>query len=139
MTNFHFYKRYLRNCMRIGIYKVTVFHFSQRNVIPSLFMSLKHNVTIIILLCSMSFTGVVGGTKKLGKLSVPGLPTNLNDSRIRPIALVVGAGGGCLDIFFLSSVFSLFFLPTRYRLKYCLKRPLNPKEPTNQINVFYRN
>ena len=29
----------------------------------------------------------------------------------RPIALAVGAGGGCLDIFFLSSIFSLFFLP----------------------------
>ena len=28
-----------------------------------------------------------------------------------PTALVVGAGGGCLDIFFLSSIFSLFFLP----------------------------
>ena len=27
-----------------------------------------------------------------------------------PIALAVGAGGGCLDIF-LSSIFSLFFLP----------------------------
>ena len=28
-----------------------------------------------------------------------------------PTALAVGAGGGCLDIFFLSSVISLFFLP----------------------------
>ena len=27
-----------------------------------------------------------------------------------PIALAVGAGGGCLDIFF-SSILSLFFLP----------------------------
>ena len=36
--------------------------------------------------------------------------------------------------FFLSSIVSLFFLPlwetARYRLKYCLKRPLNPKQPT---------
>ena len=54
-----------------------------------------------------------------------------------PIVLAVGAGGGCLD-FFLSSIFSLFFLPlletVRYRLKYCLKGPLNPKQSTNQIN-----
>ena len=28
-----------------------------------------------------------------------------------PIALAVGAGGGCLHIFFLSSNISLFFLP----------------------------
>ena len=28
-----------------------------------------------------------------------------------PIALAVGAGGGCLDIFFLSSIVSLLFLP----------------------------
>ena len=36
----------------------------------------------------------------LGKLSVPGHPTNL-DYRVgrRPTALAVGAGEGCLDIF----------------------------------------
>ena len=52
-----------------------------------------------------------------------------------PLALAVGAVGD-VWIFFLSSIFSLFFLPlwetARYRLKYCLKRPLNPKQPTNQ-------
>ena len=36
----------------------------------------------------------------LGKLPVPGRPTDLDYSRARPIALAVGAGGGCLDIFF---------------------------------------
>ena len=50
-----------------------------------------------------------------------------------PIALAVGAGGDDLDIF-LSSVISPFFLPlwetARYRLKYCLKEPLSPKQPT---------
>ena len=56
-----------------------------------------------------------------------------------PSALAVGAGGGCLDIFFHSSIISLFFLPLwetaryrPYRLKYCLKAPLNPKQLTNQ-------
>ena len=52
-----------------------------------------------------------------------------------PIVLTVGAGEGCLDIF-LSSITSLFFLPfwetARYGLKYCLKGPLSPKQPTNQ-------
>ena len=52
-----------------------------------------------------------------------------------PIALAVGAGGGCLDIFSLIYLFS-FLSPSlwetaRYRLKYCLKGPLNPKQPTN--------
>ena len=55
---------------------------------------------------------------------------------VGPIALAVGAGGGCLDIFFLIYLFS-FLSPSlwetaRYRLKYCLKEPLNPKQPTNQ-------
>ena len=44
----------------------------------------------------------------LGKLSVPGRPTSLDDSRARAIALAVGAG--CLDIFF-SRLSFLFFLP----------------------------
>ena len=52
-----------------------------------------------------------------------------------PIALAVGAGRGCLDIFSLINLFS-FLSPTlwetaRYRLKYCLKGPLNPIQPTN--------
>ena len=50
--------------------------------------------------------------------------------------LAVSAGGGCLDIFFLLSIISLSFslsLKTaRYGLKYCLKGPLSPKQPTNQ-------
>ena len=53
-----------------------------------------------------------------------------------PIALAVGAGGGCLDIFCLIYHFH-FLTPSlwetaRYRLKYCLKGPLSPKQPTNQ-------
>ena len=52
-----------------------------------------------------------------------------------PTTLAVGAGGGCLDIFSLVYHFS-FLSPSlwetaRYRLKYCLKGPLNPKQPTN--------
>ena len=49
-----------------------------------------------------------------------------------PIALAVGVGGVCLDIFTLLYL-SLHFLPlwetARYRLKYCLKELLNPKYP----------
>ena len=75
----------------------------------------------------------------LGKLPVPGRPT------IRIVgqgltALAVGAGGGSLDIFTLLYPFSplspSLWETVRYRLKYCLKGPLNPKstnQPTNQI------
>ena len=42
----------------------------------------------------------------LGKLQVPGRPTTSEVGQ-GPTALVVGAGGGCLDIF-LSSIISLF-------------------------------
>ena len=67
----------------------------------------------------------------LGKLPVPGRPTILITVGQGPIALAVGAGGGGLDIFY--SPLSPFLWETaRYRLKYCLKGPLNPKQPTNQ-------
>ena len=42
----------------------------------------------------------------LGKLSVPGRPTIWMIVRQRPVALAVGAGGGCLDIFTLLYLFS---------------------------------
>ena len=54
-----------------------------------------------------------------------------------PAALAVGAGGGCLDIFTrlypLSPLSPSLWETARYRLKYCLKGPLNPKQPTNQL------
>ena len=60
-----------------------------------------------------------------------------------PTALAVGAGGGCLDIFSLVYHFS-FLSPSlwetaRYKLKYCLKGPLSPKQPTNQHNQTNQN
>ena len=71
----------------------------------------------------------------LGKLPVPGRPTIWITVGQGPTALAVGAGWGCLDIF--SLIYPFFPLSpslwetTRYRLKYCLKGPLNPKS-TNQ-------
>ena len=46
----------------------------------------------------------------LGKLSVPGRPTIWINVGQGPIALAVGAGGGCLDIFTLIFPFSSFSL-----------------------------
>ena len=49
--------------------------------------------------------------------------------------------GVCLDIFsliyFLSFLSPSLWEKARYRLKYCLKGPLNPKQPTNQHSVIY--
>ena len=71
----------------------------------------------------------------LGKLPVPGRPTILITVGQASTALAVGAGGGCLDIFPLIYLFSSpspsLWETARYRLKYCLKGPLNPKQPTN--------
>ena len=66
----------------------------------------------------------------LGELPVPGRPTIRMIVGQGPIALTVGAGGGCLDIFIL--LYLSLWETARYRLKYCLKGPLNLKQPTNQ-------
>ena len=46
----------------------------------------------------------------LGKVPVPGRPTNLDYDRARIYCACSRCGWGCLDIF-LSSAISLFFLP----------------------------
>ena len=85
---------------------------------------------------TLTFRGWSGGAKVLGKLPVPGRPTILITVGQGPTALAVGAGGGCLDIFTLiypfSSLSPSLWETARYRLKYCLKGPLNPKQPTNE-------
>ena len=47
----------------------------------------------------------------LGKLPVPGRPTIWITVGQGPVALAVGAGGGCLDFFTLTYPFSFLFLP----------------------------
>ena len=71
----------------------------------------------------------------LGKLPVPGRSTIWITVGQGPTALTVGAGGVGLDIFSLIYPFfplsPSFWETARYRLKYCLKGPLNQKQPTN--------
>ena len=77
----------------------------------------------------------------LGKLPVPGHPTVWIAVGQGPTALAVGADGCCLDIFTLICPFSPFspslWEMARYRLKYCLEGPLNPKQPNNQPTDHY--
>ena len=74
---------------------------------------------------------------KLGKLPVPERPTIWMIVGQWPIALAVGAGGGCLGVFALLYPFSPFspslWETARYKLKYCLKGPLNPNQQ-QQLN-----
>ena len=78
--------------------------------------------------------GWSGGAMALEKLPVPGRPTIWVLVGQGPVALAVGAGGGCLD-FSLSSILSslspFLWETARYRLQYCLKGPLNLKQLTN--------
>ena len=65
----------------------------------------------------------------LCKLPVPGRPTIWMKVGQGPIA-----GGGCLDIFTLlyPSLSPYLWETAQYRLKYCLKGPLNPNnQPTH--------
>ena len=68
---------------------------------------------------------------------VPGRPTNLDNSGARAYCACSRCGRGLLEHFFphvsyLSSGPSLWET-ARYRLDYYLKGPLNPKQPTNQL------
>ena len=54
-----------------------------------------------------------------------------------PTALAVGAGGDCSEFFSLichcSPLSPSLWETARYRLKYCLKGPLNPIQSTNHV------
>ena len=79
--------------------------------------------------------------KVLGKLSVLGRPTYFDNRRARPITLAVGAGRGVCTFFArLSFLFSFFFSweTARYRRKYSLKGPLNPKQHQQQNSLRER-
>ena len=85
---------------------------------------------------SLKYRGWSGGAKVLGKLPVPGRPTNLANSRTRAYCAFSRCGWGLFGHFSLIYHFS-FLSPSlwetaRYRLKYCLKGPLSPNQPTNQ-------
>ena len=70
-----------------------------------------------------------------GKLPCLGRLIIWNTVEQGPTALAVG--GGWLDIFTLHYLFSplspFLWETARYRLKYCLKGPLNLKQPTNAL------
>ena len=76
----------------------------------------------------------------LGKLPVPGRPTNLYKSRARAYCTCSRCGWGLFGHFFSLVCHFSFLSPSLwetalYRLKYCFKGPLSPKQPmTNSIH-----
>ena len=78
-----------------------------------------------------------GGAMVLGKFPVSGRPTYLDYSRARAYCACSRRGWGRFGHF--SGIYHFSFLSpslwetARYRLKYCLKGPLGPKQPTNQL------
>ena len=81
---------------------------------------------------------MVGWCDGAGSNSSAGASFNLDTGGQGPTALAVGAGGGCLDIltpiYPFSPLSPSLWETARYRLKYCLKGPLTPKQRTNQPN-----
>ena len=82
------------------------------------------------------------GVMVLGKLPVLGHPTSLGNGRLRAYCTFSRCRWGLFGYFLsLSSIISLLLSPSlwemaRYRLKYCLKGLLNPKQSTN-FQEFY--
>ena len=73
--------------------------------LPGAFFSKAHSFRLHRLF------GGSGGAMVLGKLPVPGRPTNLDYSRARTYCACNRCGWGLFGHFFLSSITSLFFLP----------------------------
>ena len=76
----------------------------------------------------------------MDKLPVPGRPTFWITVGQRPTALSVDAGGVVWTFYSHLSFFLLspsLWETARFRLKYCLKGPLNPKPTNNQTNPIF--
>ena len=75
----------------------------------------------------------------LGNLPVPGRPANLNHSRARTYSTYSRCGWELIGHFSIIYDFSLLspslWETVRYRLKYCLKGLLSPKQPTNKSHA----
>ena len=69
----------------------------------------------------------------LGKFPVPGRPTNLDYGRARAYYACRRCGWGLFGhfshIFYFSFLSPSLWETARYRLKYCLRDPLSPRQP----------
>ena len=73
-------------------------------------MQRSYSFSLRMLIISELWCGWSGGAMVLGKLPMAGRPTIWLIVGQGPIALAIGAGGGCLDIFTLLYLFPSFSL-----------------------------
>ena len=96
----------------------------------------KHTLYPVVHIWKLGWSG---GAMVLGKLPVPGGPTNLDYSRARAYCACSRCGWGCLDIFSLIYHFSFLshslWVTALYRLKYCLKGLLSLRT-ANQLHLW---
>ena len=88
--------------------------------------------------CLSQVCGVVGYCAGTEYTSSAGASYNLDYGRARAYCTCSRCGWGCLHVFILIYPFSPLSLweTVRYRLIYCLKGPLSPKQPTNHLAVY---
>ena len=115
-----------------GLFILIIFRIAI-NSMPEVLIS---GTNFIVCLCLLNTKrGRSGGAMVLVKLPVLGRPTIWMIVGQGPTALTVGADGGLFGHFTLIYPFSLLspslWETAQYRLKYCLKGPLNPNQPTN--------
>ena len=113
-----------------GFVTVTDCHRDMRRIGISRWLYCNRKLT------SIQYKGWLGGATVLGKLPVPGHPTNLDYSRARAYCACRRCGWGLFvhfsHMYHFSFLFPSLWETARYRLKYCLKGPLSLKQPTKQ-------
>ena len=98
----------------------------QYNMCASIWLQQQHHAILRV------WSGIA---KVLGNFPVPGRPTDLYYSRTRAYCACCRCGLGLFGILFsliypFSPLSPSLLKTARYRLKYCLKGPFNPKQPT---------
>ena len=85
--------------------------------------------------------GVVGGEMVLGKRPAPGRLTYFGKSKARAYYVYSSCGLGLCGhfsrVYHFSRLSPSLWETARYRLKYCLKGPLNPNQQTKQNQDLY--
>ena len=102
------------------------------------YLSVCHGPLEFLMRCYLKFiqrSGLSGGVMALGNVQVPGRTTNL-DSKARACCACRRCEWVLFGHFFVICHFCLLspslWESTRYRLKYCFKWPLRPKQPIIQ-------
>ena len=111
--------------------------FLKENILITKKVSICYNPTEFEKV-SLINMGMIGWCDGPGLTSGAGASYSVGDSRTRSYCACSRCGWWVVWTFVLSSILFSPLSPSlwetaRYRLKYCLKGPLKPKQPTNQL------